>query len=304
MEVLTTSSKYLLQRITANHNIAASSEEANMIDWMGQAMRFIGKHAGIEKKYCINVYVEDYHTCYPYGTEGILAIVYKGKLLPLGSDLSGVNYDRRLKRTSNSNDYIADYDLITLINGFKQQQLTLIDQYAITPTQEIAELINELSGKILANETYIASLNRNQYSGKGLEGEFYNLKRNAIQTSFESGYVDILHTCFPVDEEGYPLIIDNEFYIQAIEWYLITMLIQKGYAHPIFTYWDAYYMFWGGNPKTPNDLGWRAKAANNVRIPSIQEAERFTRMWEQVRFRRDLPKILFDRTEQLQGLLY
>lgn len=303
-ETKTISCKYSFQRLLANHNIHHSNEESNMIDWVGQAMRFIGKHAGFTVKICTNVYVDNYHTCYPLGTEGIIAIMYKNQLLPLGSDLSGIGYERKLDKTSD-NLNIMQQETVLEINGLLEQQKGLVEMYAVTPTDELASKIEYVSGRINALEVYSSTLNIYQVGRGSLNytsGEFWNSKLDLIQTSFERGYIDIVYTSLPIDNDGYPLLIDNEYYIQAIEWYIILMLIQKGYSHPIFDWKTAYAMFWG-NPQL-GESGWKAKAANNVRIPSLQDAERFTRMWEQFKTRRDLPIQLFNRTEQAFGQIY
>lgn len=301
-ESKTISSKYVMQRAMANHTIDNSAWFNDAIDWTGQAMRFIGKHAGFPVKMCTDVYVEDYNTCMPLDTEGLIAIMYKGTLLPLGSDLSGMDYLRKSTAKALSQDLVANQELLVKINGLEQQQKELVELYAVTPTQEIADKINEVSASINSLTSYVSAMNQYQVGRSSSIGEFYNIKQDSIQTSFEKGYIDIIYTAFPLDSEGFPLVIDNEFYIQAIEWYYILILIQKGYKHPLFTWQDAKNEFWG-NPKT-GEAGWRAKAANNVRIPSLQDAERFTRMWEQARFRRDLPLQLFNRTEQLTGTIY
>jgi hypothetical protein len=297
------SSKYLIQRLLANHSVNNSNEINNMIDWMGQAIRFIGKHAGYDVCVIDDVYVDNHHTEFPCNMEGLIAIWYKGILLPLGADSSGIGFEKNYKFQSGSNKNIADNETILALNQLNQTKETLINEYSTTPTQELADAINEIAKKIYQKEVYINTMNQYQYGRryKG-EGEFYNIKTDCIQTSFNSGFIDIVCTKLPLDEEGFPLIIDNEFYIQAIEWYLILMLIQKGYSHPLFDYQTVYTMFWGGSKLEP--FGWRAKAANNVRIPSIQDAERFTRMWENFRLRRELPNQSFNRAEQTFGTTY
>lgn len=65
---------------------------------------------------------------------------------------------------------------------------------------------------------------------------YYKLQGNRIQTSFESDYIKIHYYAIPVDEEGYPLIPDNQNFMQALEWHIIKRLIGSGYQHSIFTY--------------------------------------------------------------------
>lgn len=301
-ETKTISSKYIIQRALANHTFDDTNWFNDSVDWIGQAMRFIGKHAGFPTKICTDVYIENYHTPYPLGLEGILAIMYKGAMLPLGSDISGIGFERINHKFVQSNQKIANYDNILEINGLEQQKVELVELYAITPTQEIADKINYVAGRINALDLMISATNQYQYGRKDCEGQFYNTKQDTLQLSFEQGYIDIIYSAFPVDNEGFPLLIDNEYYIQAIEWYLILMLIQKGYQHPIFDWQKAYDMFFGDPNK--RIIGWKDMAANNIRMPSIQDLERFTRMWEQFRVRRTEPIQLFNRTEQVYGLIY
>lgn len=299
MEVKTTSSSYLIQRLFANHSISNSAWLNDARDWIPQAMRFIGKHAGFEVNLCTNVFVENYRTCYPAYMEGLLAVLHNGLLLQLGSNLAGVPINKDNTQVKGN---LASNEDILEINKLKQLSQTLIDDYATTPTLELETKINEVAAKIDAKEKFISIQTQWNVNRVRKVGEFYNTKLEYIQTSFETGYIDILYCAFPVDDNGFVKVIDDEYYIQAIEWYVMLMLIQKGYKHPIFDYQWAYSMFWGGNKLEP--LGWRAKAANHVRIPSFQEAERFTRMWEQAKFRRDLPMQLFQRTEQATGFIY
>lgn len=294
------SSYYILQRIQANHTVNDSSWFNDAIDWIGQAMRFIGKHAGFDTKICPDIYVENYKCCYPIGMEGLIAILYNGILLPLGSDISGMGYDR--KATASMLTKVSNNEYITELNGLQSQQEELVALYAQSPTQVIADKINDVSLKISNIEKYVSGVNQSMNVQRTKSGEYYNTKHNFIETSFPTGYIDVIYTSFLIDEKGFPMILDDEYYIQAIEWYIILILIQKGYQHPLFTYHDAYDMFWGN--KNKGIIGWRNKASNHVQIPSLQEVERFTRMWTQFKVRRELPQMLFSKTEQTMGTLY
>jgi hypothetical protein len=302
MELNTVSSKYLVQRVLDSNSISDSSWSNSAMDWVFEAVRFIGKHAGLNVKICPDVYIEDYHTNYPVDMEGLLAVMYKGMLLPLGSDLSGIGMVRKFNK-SVSNNGIADNDTILEINKLKAQQTELVDLYAVTPTQDLADKVNEISGKINSLEIYVSALNQAQNGATSNKiGDFFTTKMGCLQTSFPTGFIDIVYVAFPMDEEGFLRVVDNEYYIQAIEYYILLKLVQKGYKHPIFD-WKTLHALFFGDART-GEIGWKSRAANNVRIPSIQEAERFTRMWEQVKFRRNLPMMLFNKTEQPFGLTY
>lgn len=65
---------------------------------------------------------------------------------------------------------------------------------------------------------------------------YYRIAGNYIQTSFECGYIKLHYWTIPVDNEGYPLIPDNAYFKQAIEWHILRRLIGAGYEHKVFSY--------------------------------------------------------------------
>ena len=66
--------------------------------------------------------------------------------------------------------------------------------------------------------------------------ETYTLNPNYINTSFESGTITIYYWGFPVDCDGFPMIVSDTFYKEAIKWYCLMKLIGSGYKHPTFDY--------------------------------------------------------------------
>lgn len=74
---------------------------------------------------------------------------------------------------------------------------------------------------------------------------------------------------FKLDPEGLPMIPDNIAYLEALEFYVLRQMIMGGYKHPIFNYQVA-------------DQIWKSKcilASNDLRYPSIDDAERTRRWW-------------------------
>lgn len=296
----TISSSYIIQRLFANHTVNNGNWENDAVDWVGQAIRFIGKHVGFDKKVMCKVKVENHMVCYPCDMEGLLAVVYKGQTLPLGTDLSGVG----IQYTRRDQGLIQSDDDITKLKGYQDQLAALEGLYAFTPTQEIADRINYVSGLILSLEASMAVFSVYSNGRRNIcEGEYYNTKLDVIQTSFECGEVDLIYNAFKIDENGNLCIIDDEYYIQAIEWYLIMIMIQKGYSHPIFTWREAYNMFWG-DPNNFRNVGWRARAANRLKVPSIDNMERLTRMMERFAVDRAAYLRQFRNLEQRVGVLY
>ena len=55
-------------------------------------------------------------------------------------------------------------------------------------------------------------------------GETFYVNNNYIFTSFDAGDICIEYIGIPVDEEGYPTIPDDEYYIEACKFYVTFML--------------------------------------------------------------------------------
>lgn len=111
---------------------------------------------------------------------------------------------------------------------------------------------------------------------------YYTINGNYINTSFETGSITVFYLTLSVDENGYPCIPDRVKVKNAITWYLMMMLMGKGYKHPVFDYsaceqrWNKYY------PQAQNDLkfhsldrAWALKDARMNLVPNISREEEF-----------------------------
>ena len=61
----------------------------------------------------------------------------------------------------------------------------------------------------------------------------YDIKFNHLQTSEECMFVKIHYEALPVDKEGYPLILDEVNYREALYWWVMSKLIGQGLVHPV-----------------------------------------------------------------------
>lgn len=93
-----------------------------------------------------------------------------------------------------------------------------------------------------------------------------------IYTSFPEGSVELAYKAIPVDEDGYPLLIDDENYLAALEAYIkvrvFTIKFDTGkITGPVLQ-----------NAQT--DYAWlSAQLMDTFTIPSMSEMETITRMW-------------------------
>src|SRR5688572_29318253 len=136
--IRTVSSKYIIQRTFANHSINNGNWENDALDWVGQAINFIGKHVGFKISVCCDVRISNYMTAYPINMEALIAVVHRGELLPLGGDLSKGQIRNINSGSSNQIGRIANSEDITELNLLLASQAELIAEYAVTPTSELA----------------------------------------------------------------------------------------------------------------------------------------------------------------------
>lgn len=125
----------------------------------------------------------------------------------------------------------------------------------------------------------IISYNPSSYFGhcedspnlKAQTSEHYTLNPDFIYTSFEEGTLKVSYLSIPIDEEGFPLIPDNQYFKEALFWYCYRQLLLRGYQSkvPEINYFFA-------------DEKWRfycSGARNKMNYPSLDQYERFRETW-------------------------
>ena len=89
-------------------------------------------------------------------------------------------------------------------------------------------------------------------------------------TSFPEGEVEIAYKAIPVDEDGYPLLLDNETYLNALEAYIKKQVFTVKY--------DTGKIVAGVLTNAQNDYYWASHLLESeMLIPSVSEMESITR---------------------------
>lgn len=93
-----------------------------------------------------------------------------------------------------------------------------------------------------------------------------------LYTSFPEGVVKIAYRAVPVDEDGFPLLIDNEVFLSALESYISVQVLRNKFRSGKISaqvYQDA-----------KQEYAWDAAKLNSeFTIPSPSEMESLMRMW-------------------------
>lgn len=140
-------------------------------------------------------------------------------------------------------------------------------------TIEIKEYKGELPCDLIAINQVKDSLNN--LIIKEINGTFFNphtierafkTQGQIIFTTFKEGQIEISYRAIPIDEEGYPLILDNEKYKNALELYIkkdrFTKQFDLGKLHHSIL------------QNTQQDYAWAAgQLQSELKTPSMSEWE-------------------------------
>lgn len=114
----------------------------------------------------------------------------------------------------------------------------------------------------------------------------YTIRGNQIHTSFKEGTLELSYLGLPTDDEGFPTIPEVASYIRALELYIkkkwFTILFDLGKLNVgIYNNIKQEYAFAVG------------QAQNELIMPSLDEMEAFTNMWNSLLPRRSPNKTGF-----------
>lgn len=101
--------------------------------------------------------------------------------------------------------------------------------------------------------------------------ESFSLNPNFIVTSFEEGVIDISYKSIALDEDGYPLVPDNQYFREALFWYCFKKMLMSGYQPKLR---DLTYEF--------AEINWQrycTAARNKANFPDISNYQRFADVW-------------------------
>lgn len=100
----------------------------------------------------------------------------------------------------------------------------------------------------------------------------YKIQGNIIHTSVEKGELEVSYLALPIDEDNYPLLPDDSYFIRALELYIkkqwFTILYDLGKITPQVL------------QNTQQEYAWAVgQCQSNMIKPSIDEMQAITNMW-------------------------
>ena len=100
----------------------------------------------------------------------------------------------------------------------------------------------------------------------------YRIQGNILYASIKAAVLELSYKAIPVDEEGYPMIVNNEAFIRALELYIkkqrFTILFDQGKLQS------------GVYQNIQQEYSWAVgQAQTSLIMPTIDELQSITNMW-------------------------
>ena len=156
----------------------------------------------------------------------------------------------------------------------KQEEVEIHDFRGLLPCDliSIIQVKDDKSGICLRSMT--DSFIPKEETFRHSHGELaFKTQGRVIFTSFPEGKVTVAYKAIPVDDEGFPLLIDNETYLDALEAYI---------KKQVFTVkFDQQKIAAGVLQNAQQEYAVAARLLlSEFTVPSVSEMESISRMWE------------------------
>jgi len=225
MQYQYTSLRTVIGNVIRNTRVQDSSFIADIHEWLYEAMDMMETQLTLEGKF-EHLCIDFHKVKLPCGLRWIDAVEVNGHRLREGGGSRPVQMNKMIQYNNNFNSTVIK----ETFNGHAQ---------------------------------YISQISAVQQLPWGYN-EFYYTDMGYINTSFCDGEIVVYYRGVKVDEDGFPMIPDNQNYKQALYWYCRAMMIGAGYEDKIFTY-DHCFTQW--------EQIYAPRATAEIRMPSPEQMQ-------------------------------
>lgn len=144
--------------------------------------------------------------------------------------LEGLSYEALI-------DYTIDFmDIVNNVSSFIEEsyETTIKDYRAELPHNfvEVKQLLIDNIPAVYGSDTFHNQYNKFDNIDKRVAQISFKIQGNYIFTSQKDGNLKMVYTAIPIDEDGFPMIPNDNTFIIALEWYCklqyYTILFEKG----------------------------------------------------------------------------
>jgi hypothetical protein len=221
-----TSCKEVIARVFSNLNLQEEQHRImDMVSWCSEALLKIDAYPyytiKITGKEDIDlIQISDYQAELPDDLHSIIGVKYSktnlGPFIPMRYGTGNFG-SRGTEKTVTSTEITADTEVVR----------AAMDLFELTYDQALS-MINsdlDLKGKIamMLKVQSNTSLTRNKDDASALDYVYYT-NGNYIKFNVKEGYIMMAYKAVPIDDEGYPLVPEDESFQEALYWYIVNKL--------------------------------------------------------------------------------
>ena len=212
------------------------------------------------------------------GTDGTATITGAGDLTKVVTFDTDLTTTAENFVTTNAAAYLAE-DIVLTSDGADLIFTSNVSGQRFT-TPVITNTTEDLDGTVVSTDTNIPVIVLGQNYKVNTEAQFeYKLNDGYIYTNFETGFIELVYTGFATDAHGFPMIPDDQRYIEAVRWSLIQHIDYKKWRVGEIT--DKVFQY------SEQQRDWYiASARSKASIPTIDKMEAIKNM-----FLRSIPKV-------------
>lgn len=233
-------SKAVIAKIIAD--LALEEDKIKITDiksWIGEAINKIGSVNQYDNKVCI-LKLKDYQAKLPCDLESINFVAYAsnndGGWIPMKKSTGAFSVYDKIDNNGECNMLIQDEAIIPIIKNL----------FGLDDNKKALEILNKdwnirQTLSTLINDYTFCSPDCKKGTNFSNTVQ-YDIKPGYMFSNVRNGYVKLSYIAQYVDEEGMPLIPDNQSYFEAIYWYVAMKLLYIEYytgRKPQHLYYDA-----------------------------------------------------------------
>ena len=233
-------SKAVIAKIIAD--LALEEDKIKITDiksWIGEAVNKIGSINQYDNKVTI-LQLVDYQAKLPCDLESINFVAYAsskdGGWIPMKKATGAFSVYDKLDKNNNCDRLIQDSALIPIIKNI----------FGLDDDRKALDILNKDQNvrqtlSALVNEYTFCTPECNKSTNFSNTVQ-YDIKPGYIFSNVKDGYIKLSYVAQFIDEDGMPLIPDNQSYFEAIYWYVAMKLLYIEYytgRKPQHLYYDA-----------------------------------------------------------------
>jgi len=224
-----TSVKRVIAKVFSDFDLQEGDHKiSDMIEWSGEALEKIGGFPAFETKVCGKddlplLEIHDFQTKLPCDFYNMVQVAYApssgGPFFTMRYGTGSFDSGSVITDTNTLTDLTVNSDIIML--AMSLYDYTYVE--AVEAVNDDSLLRAKLNGILALQGVMVdASIDSDVNNTVDLT---YIIKPGYIKTNIRYGYIMLAYQAVPTDGDGYPMIPDNQSYIEAVYWYIVMKLL-------------------------------------------------------------------------------